>query len=1290
MKSYQGRKLSKRRRVLLTAAVLAWLAALPSVAAATDPIPVEELDYGGKKFATLVFFPEGVGLGKQDDWYVNPSQYTLDEALRNAAVSGARYWAGILGDGAKNETPWQINVNTDNRQNASAGSYCYHSDGTRVDLLRAGNFIPAQFRNEMHIGVILQTDLDNNHNVPPVGDYAFSEVSIGRYFGANRDGAIDGWWVDKDTVLPTNEQAADFVGTLRHELGHALGISLKTGSKKIQTQTYDTIHPNSTENSWNMHLMDQNGRMAVPGMIITTSDKIPAGLTEADCFIVDKDKTADGKGYAYFVGENVTNALDGAKFFGWSALPVDGWGSRSFDGSHLQTAGMMSHRDYSNYTTFLEVELAVMQDLGYQIDRRAYFGKSIYKSGATITNTQGFFARNAGGTAYLENTYSTVPLGIGLHVYGANNTVTQAANILTKGDGATGVRVDGMNNTLNVPAGTEIHADGLRGNGVLIAYGSGQTVNQAGTVTASGQGGTGIRFDFGSSTNGADDEYRGSYIRYKRGVQGIDDTHSEGHDDLGKITEGENLSLTIDSVNLYNAAPDELNGAMVENYNLSGTLAGGGNAIYIGKNAFVKNINVNAGASIRGNITSDWKQFGTRECEGAYDVNQPLKIQYNGSSYAYSAYIPDLVTQLNFNADIAYSGDIIGEDNMKINVNAGTLQYSGAANVLSVNVAQGATLRGGTFTLNDVKARMPAAFSDNTTGWFINHGTIGPLTRDDRLTINGSLLSDGTLLGIAGGAKGDILVNGAAKVDGSKVAVLGLLPGEQFTVLTATGGVTGKTQTAADTSLPGSVSGTSSVSGTTVSLSASGSSPDDDTPVPEPEPYVPVPEKDSKEQKADGSGTKKPAAKPAETKPAKKPAETKPAAGKEETTKSETGVKLGLLNEQTSVAGDSLVITANAANNLGTLTERQTETYDAMMAIANHGDAAVRDQLRPLYSLTPEGTKAALDAVSAPAAAKSTALAQQSTLVSHLVSVHLAEAFASRPVTLRLPAEHLDDTRDKGPTVSMNLAQPVDNDFWFKAGENWGRVQSDTNYHGTALALGWDRAYGKTWRAGAFVSYGMSSFADNSAMSKLRDTRVGFYAGHRGTKSDFMFYVDGGTMRTHLQRSLTGLGLGTDARYRSHIFEIGGEYRYDLQGGTDKIWHTSPYVNAQYSRLWQNGYSETGAGIYNHHVGSLSSNYFAAGLGVEFRRYLPNGSYGLRVGVKHAFAGADPKLSFRYEGYDGQTYDMASRQDKTHVVLSLSGEAEFAPGWTLTGEAGLQRGAHDSETMCFLTLRRMW
>ena len=72
----------------------------------------------------------------------------------------------------------------------------------------------------------------------------------------------------------------------------------------------------------------------------------------------------DGKGFAYFSGPNVREVLDGATFFGRNALPVNGWEDGAFEGQHIQLSGMMSHRDYSNFTSFLETELAVMQDIG--------------------------------------------------------------------------------------------------------------------------------------------------------------------------------------------------------------------------------------------------------------------------------------------------------------------------------------------------------------------------------------------------------------------------------------------------------------------------------------------------------------------------------------------------------------------------------------------------------------------------------------------------------------------------------------------------------------------------------------------------------------------------------------------------------------------------------------------------------------------------------------------------------------------------------------------------------------
>ena len=120
---------------------------------------------------------------------------------------------------------------------------------------------------------------------------------------------------------------------------------------------------------------------------------------------------------------------------------------------------------------------------------------------------------------------------------------------------------------------------------------------------------------------------------------------------------------------------------------------------------------------------------------------------------------------------MAYSGDIFGWDNMKMNVN-GNLLYGGSANVLNVNVAKGATLFGGNFTVNDVSENIAEGFSDDTTGKFYNHGTIG------NLKITGNLVSDGIL------TEG-IEVSGNANVEGSTAAAKNILPDETMTILTA-------------------------------------------------------------------------------------------------------------------------------------------------------------------------------------------------------------------------------------------------------------------------------------------------------------------------------------------------------------------------------------------------------------------------------------------------------------------------------------------------------------------------
>ncbi|MBE6084088.1 MAG: autotransporter domain-containing protein [Selenomonas ruminantium] len=1198
-----------KRNYVLTLAVLSSLAMPLSYAAADEPVvPYWETrytDYNGKHFADLKFMNEGYGIGAGDlktlddpRWLVSPAKFNLRDELIEATVISTDYWKNILAPKAKNTTPWQIFVTTFGDVNADAVSLSLDSPGAApiTNCYRTDVFY---VKDQLQKGTIFTPLTYTTQDVLPEGKYAFSVIRIGEHLGVKRDGAADGWWIDADTVLPTNEQATDFVGTFRHELGHALGIGMARTEdlKGISKDIKDT-------SSWTLHLRDQEGTPAEAGMVIVNNDDDVERESGKKYFVVDKNIDANGNGYAYFYGNHVTEVLDGAKFFGRSALPVNGWeGSGEtwmFDGSHLQTAGMMSHRKYSNYTTFLEVELAVMQDLGYQIDRKAFYGRSIYGNGGTIVNNQGYFARNVGGTEYLVNTYSLVPLGVGLHIYGSNNKVTQNADIMTKGTGAVGVRVDGTGNTLIVPENTEIHADGRRGNGLLIAYGRNHTIEQAGTVTASGEGGTGVRFDFGSSSNGARDEYRGSYIRFKRTV-----------DASGKISKAENLALKAMDANTYNANAAELEGPLVENYNLSGTLIGADNAIYISKNAFVKNININKGASIQGNITSNWKQFGATECEGAYngvkgDGSDALKIQYKGTSYDYNAYIPDLVTNLNFNADLYYSGNITGADNVKMKVNAGTLTYEGTANVVSVQVAEDAALLGGTYNVNDMSSRMSAGTSDDTTGWLINSGTIGASAADRNMTINGKLVSNGNLQAYGGGAGGQINVNGMAAIDGSTVTAYEMLPGEKNkTVLTAQ-------------SIVGDITNANEA-----------------TPV------------------------------------------------------------SGMLNAQGKISGNTITVDTMAANNLGTTDVAVNKTYDAVMDMYNGlgEEKYQKGELRKLFSLEPETAVKALTDISSPNAVYGMTMTQTNTVTSHILSTRLAEAYAMNDMDVHVPVSKLVDDKDSAVNEGLKLqAQvdlPVENNIWFKTAKNWGDLKGGANYHGTTFALGYDKAAGKNWRVGGFVSYGNSSFAAGSASSTVQDTRLGVYAGYKRGPHEGYVYLNHGWLKNDLRRGITGIGMAK-ADYDSRILELGGEYKYDLQANKVATWHVSPYVNMQLSHLWQDGYKENDVGTVGQRVNSAGNTYFATGLGVEFKRYLNRGSYAMRLGVKHAFSGANPRVTFGLVGGGPSVFEMRGQQDKTHLVMSISGETEFKPGWSVSGDAAFARGSHDRDIMCAVTLRRMW
>jgi uncharacterized protein with beta-barrel porin domain len=473
-----------------------------------------------------------------------------------------------------------------------------------------------------------------------------------------------------------------------HEFFHALGAVSQIVFSNDENYFSTELKP------WQTHLYDSFGNQARPGMAI-----IQGNAANPDAFVLDNthyNVVWDGDytlssytlgGNAYFQGSNTMEALGGkdVKLLGHevAGVPVRGFepytpGVDIMKSTDLDLRNsLMSHWYYRNWDTLMEAELAILQDIGIPIDRKNFFGKSIYADNGNHDLELGFYARNAAGTGYLPGGYNTAPLSVGLHLYGTGNTVGLSGESLSAGYGGVGIRVDGWRNQLTLNQGTRIHALGENGTGLMVAYGHDHSVTQRGEILAIGPGGVGARFDFGNNILGDSWEYRGSYI------QGMIYSDEYGN---RWIEHFENLD-------------GELKGPLAASFDLSGTLAGSAAAIYIADNAHVKNINIMNGARLFGDIISDWNaQSGMinnfyREDPG--DLNSPLTINPTTAltfGLAQNADGQAISGQADENFFLGYQGNITGAESLKVSLEGGTLAYGGNMDVLSFTAETDTTL----------------------------------------------------------------------------------------------------------------------------------------------------------------------------------------------------------------------------------------------------------------------------------------------------------------------------------------------------------------------------------------------------------------------------------------------------------------------------------------------------------------------------------------------------------------------------------------------------------------------
>lgn len=406
-----------------------------------------------------------------------------------------------------------------------------------------------------------------------------------------------------------------------------------------------------------------------------TGELLPSSTLDPNKLFVSSRGQSSG---VYFVGANVSETLAGT---GLAGIPVNGWegpygtSDRKSELSHFELAhSMMSHQSWRNYIMLMEAELAAFQDMGYTIDRRNWFGASEYGSNKTYTNTKPFYARNSEGTAYVAGTPNTATLATGFHIYGSGNTITQAADLLADGAGAAGIRIDGIENSVTLARGTRITANGAHGTGILVAYGSGHSVDVAGSVEATGTGGRAISFDFGVNTLGDADEMRGSYIHKVQNIDG----------DLTGTYEGYEVGLK---------------GPMAK-LDVSGSVKGAEAAIYIGKRALVQEINILSGATLQGDILSAWNPKSQYLHEDSAGQNLTTSITFGYKVDADGSYNADPNFRMAYSGDIRWLRDQMDEsasgqtpvNPLKVEVAGGTLSLSGNVDVQSLKIEDGATL----------------------------------------------------------------------------------------------------------------------------------------------------------------------------------------------------------------------------------------------------------------------------------------------------------------------------------------------------------------------------------------------------------------------------------------------------------------------------------------------------------------------------------------------------------------------------------------------------------------------
>ncbi|MDO4921616.1 MAG: autotransporter outer membrane beta-barrel domain-containing protein [Phascolarctobacterium sp.] len=390
--------------------------------------------------------------------------------------------------------------------------------------------------------------------------------------------------------------ASDIFKTTLHELTHSLGMA------DVVVKTSDGEYKwSDTLNSYSQHLYDIYGTQAKGGQrIVITKTPAESQKDENIFYICAPGTDVKEIKSVTFHGENVDALTNG------EGIPILGALTRAANPKeYLSNGSSLSHNNlaisYCNYgalttsSMITELDLAMLQDMGYKIDRSKYFGKSYLQYGGDGKTSSAVNEKNF---------TSDRMLAVGTHIYRNNLKLTQKGDIVIAPQNpqdffsslaGCGVMISGANNTVNIPQSTNISVSGAAGAGIGVNYGANNTINIAGSIKADGYDGIGLLIASGYENYFSEEAFYSTRIvdgddpDYLASVKAQWAELAANNAELQKITE---------------QSIEDNKGFSVEQLNITGSLEGDRAAIYVTETNFIKEINVMGQGQIIGDITS--------------------------------------------------------------------------------------------------------------------------------------------------------------------------------------------------------------------------------------------------------------------------------------------------------------------------------------------------------------------------------------------------------------------------------------------------------------------------------------------------------------------------------------------------------------------------------------------------------------------------------------------------------------------------------------------------------------